>query len=260
MLARSTPDALWEAPGIRLLRPAAIVCRELRRGRGRKRLLAGVNLSVPVGGRLLLVSLPPAAASMVLRILAGLARPDGGAIELAGLTDASSAGWRERVAYVGPESGIPTWLSPYEALELAADFHGLVAVAGDRAIAAAAARAGIGGEELDRPIRRGGRSLLERVSLATALVGNREVMLLDEPLRSLGAADRARWLVFSEPRRTVLIATEDPAGVAAACSHVALLRDGRVALVTPIARLAERGIPLTIRALEALSMQQPRSR
>jgi ABC-type multidrug transport system ATPase subunit len=259
VLARSTPDALWEAPGVRVLRPAAVVCRDLRRGRGRHALLAGVNLSVPVGGRLLVVSRPPAAASMLLRILAGLVRPDGGEIELAGLTDASSTGWRQRVAYVEPDPGIPTWLSPREALELAAGFHGLAAAAGERAIAAAAARAGIGGEELERPILRGGHSLLERVALATALVGDPDVLLLDEPLRTLGAASRAARLAFREPRLTMLVASGDPASMATVCSHVALLRDGRLALLTPISRLAERGIPLTLGALEALA-KQPRSR
>jgi ABC-type multidrug transport system ATPase subunit len=259
VLARSTPDALWEAPGIRLLRPAAIVCRGLRRGRGRRALLAGLNLSVPVGGRLLIMSRPPAAASMLLRILAGLARADGGSIELAGLTDASSARWRERVGYVAPDPGIPTWLSPREALDLAARFHGLAAPAGDRAVAAAAARAGIGGDELERPILRGGRSLLERVALATALVADPEVLLLDEPLRALDAPRRGARLVFAEPRRTVLIASEDPAGVAPACSHVAMLRGGRLVLLTPISRIAELGLPLTIEGLEILAMP-PRSR
>jgi ABC-type multidrug transport system ATPase subunit len=259
VLARSTPDALWQAPGVRLLRPAAIVCRGVRRGRGRQPLLAGLNLTVPVGGRLLIVSRPPPAASMLLRILAGLARADGGTIELAGLTDASPARWRERVGYVGPDPGIPTWLSPHEALDLAAGFHGLAGRAGERAIATAAARAGIGGDELERPILRGGRSLLERVALATALVGGPEVLLLDEPLRALDAARRAARLAFAEPRLTVLIVSEDPAVLAPACSHVALLRGGRLALLTPISRITELGLPITIRGLELLAMP-PRSR
>jgi ABC-type transport system involved in cytochrome c biogenesis ATPase subunit len=44
---------------------------------------------------------------MLLRVLAGLSRPDRGRVEIAGSSDPSSSGWGRRVAYVGSESGDP---------------------------------------------------------------------------------------------------------------------------------------------------------
>src|SRR5438034_9810866 len=89
----STPDALWSSQAIRLLHPAAVVCERLRRRVGRVNLLDRVDLQVPVGARLLLVAVPDAAGSLLLRVLAGLAHADGGPLHLAGglVPDASAA-------------------------------------------------------------------------------------------------------------------------------------------------------------------------
>jgi ABC-2 type transport system ATP-binding protein len=197
---------------------------------------------------------------MLLRVLAGLSRPDGGAFELAGLGDPSSDGWRRRVAYVAADPGIPTWLSPRDALRVAVDLLGLSARSAERAIASAAASAGIRADEIERRIVRGGRSLLERVALATALVGDPEVLLLDDPLRSLPPAQRAALLSLPGPRRTVLVTSTHPAALAGICSHVALLRDGKLALLTAISRLQEHDLPLSAEGLEALANLPRRGR
>ena len=112
----STPDALWSAPSLRVLRPAAVSCTAVSRGR----LLDRVSLSVPVGMRLLVVGEPDESASMLIRVLAGLSRPRRGRVEIAGLADPSASGWGRRVAHLGPEPGIPAWMTPREVLALAA--------------------------------------------------------------------------------------------------------------------------------------------
>ncbi|HEX6475400.1 MAG TPA: ABC transporter ATP-binding protein, partial [Candidatus Limnocylindria bacterium] len=96
------------------MRPAAVVTSGLRRSVGGRKLLEGVDLRVPVGARLLLVSEPGDAASLLLRIMAGLVRPSGGSFDLAGVprSDEADAGWRRRIGYVGGEQGFYPWLSP----------------------------------------------------------------------------------------------------------------------------------------------------
>jgi ABC-type multidrug transport system ATPase subunit len=253
VLRSSTPDALWETPATHLLRPAAIMVRNLRRRARGRPLLDGINLSVPVGARLLVVSRPAASASMLLRILAGVAKPDRGDVRLAGLSDPSAAGWRERVGYVERDPGIPTWLSPREALAVATSQLGVSGPAADRTIRATATRAGIDAIELERPILRGGRALLERVAFATALIGEPEVLLLDEPLHSIDPARRLVVLGFPGRRRTVLLASRYPANEAGLCTHAALLRDGRLALIAPISRLTAEALPLSLEGLETLA-------
>jgi ABC-2 type transport system ATP-binding protein len=249
VLASSTPDALWSAPSLRLLKPAAVSCVGLRRGR----LLDRCSLAVPVGMRLLVVGEPEESASALLRVLAGLSRPDRGRLEIAGMSDPSAEGWGRRIAYLGPEPGIPGWMTPREALELAAGLLELPAGEGARRIERARAWAHLPGDQLDRPVRRGGPPLLQRTGLAAALLADPEVLLLDEPLRALEADERSRLLRLPGRRRTVLLASRYPASEAGLTTHVALLRRGQVVVLARIADLEAAGLPLSTRGIGTLA-------
>ena len=248
-LTSSTPDALWGAPSARVLRPAAIVLADVARGR----LLDGCSLSVPVGMRLLVVSEPPESASALVRVLAGLSRPSRGRVEIAGLSDPSRKGWGRRVAHVGPEPGIHAWMTPREALGLAADLLELPEAEGGRRVERAIEWARIPAEAVDRPVRRGGPPLVQRTALAAALIADPEVLLLDEPLRALEAHERARLLRLPGRRRTIVIASHYPASEAGLTSHVALIRGGRVAALAKIGELEASGLPLSMQGIAALA-------
>ena len=249
MLASSTPDALWSAPSLRVLRPSAVSCTDLTRGR----LLDRCSLSVPVGVRLLIVAEPEESASVLLRVLAGLSRPARGRMEIAGLRDPSSEGWGRRIAYLGPEPGIPSWMTPREALDLAAGLLELPAAEAARRIERALAWAHVPADARDRPVRRGGPPLVQRTGFAAALMADPEVLLLDEPLRALEAEDRSRLLRLPGRRRTILLASRYPASEAGLTTHVGLLRRGRVALIAPTAELEAAGLPLSMRGIGALA-------
>lgn len=248
----STPDALWASRSVRHLRPAAVQCRGLRRARRGDRLLDGVDLAIQVGARVLLVSTPEPSAGLLLRVLAGLARPDGGTFRLAGL--AAPGAWARRVAYVGPGPALPAWLSANEALDLAARLHGYGRPERRRLAAAAIERFGLtGGLGADRPMRHGGAALLQRTAFATALLGEPEVLLLDEPLRALDPRDRSALLTSVPKRTTMLLASRFPASEAGLVDQVAFLRDGRAALHAPVSQLDRHQLPLSLRGVEALA-------
>ena len=253
----STPDALWASRTAGRLRPAAVECRGVRRSVAGQPLLAGADLLVPVGARLLLVSRPDASASLLLRILSGLATAQSGVIRLAGLSlpDAGPRGWARRVAYVGPNADIYPWLSPREALELAARLGGVETADRARLVDASLEHHSLSGVA-ERPIRRSGEAVAQRVALAVALLSEPEVLLLDEPLRALDAEDRDRLLRFPGPRRTVLIASRYPASEQGLVDRFALLVDGRVRLHLPISKLDAQDLPLTLRGLEALAQRR----
>jgi ABC-type multidrug transport system ATPase subunit len=241
----STPEALWRAPALRALHPSAISCTDLVRGR----LLDRCSLAVPVGMRLLLVGQPEASASMLVRILAGLSRPRRGRIEIAGLT----GGWGRRVAYVGPQPGIYAWMTPREALHLAARLLALPAHDAARRIERALAWVRIPADLADRPVGAGGPPLLQRTGLAAALLADPEVLLLDEPLRALAGDERTNLLGLPGQRRTVVLASSDPASEAGLATHVSLIRDGKVALLASLRDLQAAGQPLSMRGILALA-------
>lgn len=244
-MTSSTPDALWSAPSARLLRPAGIAWTNLDRGR----LLTGCSLAVPVGARVLIASEPEASGSVLLRILAGLSPSRRGKIQIAGMRH----GWERRVGYLGPDPGVRSWMTPRETLWLAADLLGLAAPDARRRIVDVLAWSRISAGDADVPVRRGGPALRQRTGLAAALLDDPEVLLLDEPLRAIDAAERRSLLRFPGRRRTVLLASRYPASEAGLVSHVALLRAGRFAMLAPANDLAAAGLPLSMQGIVALA-------
>jgi ABC-type transport system involved in cytochrome c biogenesis ATPase subunit len=93
VLASSTPDALWAAPTARLVHPAAVACRDLSRGR----LLQRCSFRVAPGVRLLIVADPPESASLLLRVIAGLAHASSGRVVVAGIDGGEAATHGARV-------------------------------------------------------------------------------------------------------------------------------------------------------------------
>ena len=75
--------------------------------------------------------------------------------------------------------------------------------------------------------------MAQRVALASAMLTEPEVLLLDEPLRAADAEERARLLTIPGRRRTVVIASRYPASEAGLVNQVAFLRDGRLLLHAP---------------------------
>jgi ABC-2 type transport system ATP-binding protein len=210
--------------------------------------------------RLLLVGEPEASASTLVRILAGLSPPDRGSVEIAGVSDPSVDGWARRVAHLGPEPGIHAWMTPREALRLVAELLELPTPDAARRVERALAWVRIAPDAIDRPVRHGGPPLLQRVGLAAALLGDPEVLLLDEPLRALEADERARLLRLPGRRRTVVMASHHPASEMGMTTHVALLRAGRVALLARVGDLEAEGLRLSQRGIGELADRRAASR
>ena len=242
----STPDALWSSPAAHRLRPVAIEIEGVARMVDGEALLDGVDLAIPAGARVLVAGIDPAAASLLLRVMAGLARPDRGTVLVAGLqrNTAIPEGWARRVGFVGSDPGLPLWMTPAESLQLAARLAGIDGAQRERLIESALQTFQLGAIR-DRPLRHAGRMIAERTALAAALLPDPEVLLLDEPLRAHAPPERLRLLRFPAGRRTVLIASRYPAQEGGIVDRVVLLRDGRVALYAPIEELdADSGLAL----------------
>jgi ABC-type multidrug transport system ATPase subunit len=203
--------------------------------------------------RLLIVSEPAGAASELVRVLAGLARPDAGRIEIAGLADPGPNGWGRRLAHVGPEPGIHRWMTPREALSMSAALLNVPAEDAIHRIKRALAWAGIPSDASNRPVKVGGSQLFQRTGLAAALIADPEVLLLDDPLRALDTAERTRLLRLPGRRHTIVLASRYPAAEAGLVSHIALIRDGALGMLAPVADLAAAGLPLSMRGIVELA-------
>jgi ABC-type multidrug transport system ATPase subunit len=250
----STPDALWSSPAVGRLRPVAVEVNDLARVVAGQRLLDGIRLAVPAGARVLVAGVDPEAPSLLLRIVAGLARSDRGSVMVAGMQreTAIPEGWARRFGYVGSDPGIPLWMTPAESLDLAARLAGIDGHERQRRIEESLQHYQLGAIR-DRPLRHAGRITLERTALAAALLPDPEVLLLDEPLRAHTPSERVRLLHIPGERRTVLTASRFPAQQGGVVDRVVLIRDGRVALYAPISELDAQRLQLSLRGLTALA-------
>jgi putative ABC transport system ATP-binding protein len=205
--------------------------------------LRGVSLELPAGELTAVVGPEGSGKSSLLHLLAGLDRPTGGSIVLAGRTLGTLApreqtGLRRRhIGLLLPEAPALPTISVRENVALP------LMIACERpapeAIDALLRRVGIAQR---RDLRPGDLTASERrrAALARALLGHPSVILADEPARDLDAAESAAMLallrnVAHEDGIAVAVFTRDDA-VAAVADRVVRLDAGRVAGVAePIA-------------------------
>jgi heme exporter protein A len=207
----------------------AILVRGLRVILGDQPALRGVNLTVVRGIRLALVGPNGAGKSTLLRVLAGLLRPESGEVTVCGHTlTADPWGLRRAVGLVGHHTMLHPDLTAHENLAIYAQLYGLDRVAarvddGLRAVALS-----------DRAASRVAtlsRGMLQRLTLARALLHDPAVLLLDEAETGLDARARdllADTLGNSQQQRTVVLASHDLAYVHEVADEIAFMRSGRV--------------------------------
>lgn len=200
---------------------------------GRTPVLRGVDLALAAGESVLLLGRNGAGKSTLLRILAGLARPDQGTVELAGLTlTAAPAAWRRRVGFAGHRSMLYGELTPRENLRFAARLFGLRPADADAALE----RFDLG-PVADRPVGALSRGLIQRTTLARALLHAPSLLLLDEPFTGLDvpSADTLAGLLRERAAAgvAIVLVTHQVEEAWPAVTRVAVLHGGTVALDIP---------------------------
>jgi putative ABC transport system ATP-binding protein len=173
--------------------------------------------------------------STLLYVLAGLQKPDAGRISLAGtslyaLSEARRDGWRrERVGFIFQDFHLVPELSPIANVMLPASFGRMRFDARARATDLLSA---FGVPTERRSVDLLSRGERQRVALARALLFDPPVILADEPTASLDAVSSGEVIAsfrrLAGEGRTIVVASHDPAVVAAA-DRVVTLDHGREA-------------------------------
>jgi ABC-2 type transport system ATP-binding protein len=210
---------------------AAVEVTGLEVDRGGRRVLRAVNCAVATGTVTGLLGPSGSGKSTLMRAVVGVQRIRGGTVRVLG-EPAGSTGLRRRVGYVTQAPSVYGDLSVRENARYFAALHGLGHAEADRAVDAVGLTDA--GEQLVGSLSGGQRS---RASLACALIGRPELLVLDEPTVGLDPVLREDlWGMFRRMAAagTTLLVSSHVMDEAARCDRLLLLRDGAlVADATP---------------------------
>jgi ABC-2 type transport system ATP-binding protein len=226
---------------------AIVRARGLTKHYGEAEVLRDIVLEVRRGEIFALLGPNGAGKTTLVEILAGLRQPSGGEASVFGV-DPATAGraWRERVGMVLQESRPEPGLTVRECLELYAGYY-----AEPRSIDETIALTGLGdradalGAELS-----GGQQ--RRLDLALALIGDPELLFLDEPTTGFDpAARRLAWSAIDGLRalgKTIVLTTHYMDEAELLADRIAIIAHGEiVAGGTPATLGGRDALPATIR-------------
>ena len=195
--------------------------------------LDGVDLAVPDGSVYGLVGPNGAGKTTLLGLLSGLRRPTAGELKI----DVP----RQKMALLPDTPQFDPWLTGREVVELARTLMG-VSADPDRVLA----DAGLS-DAADRRVGGYSRGMLQRLGLAATIVGQPEVLLLDEPASALDPAGRREVLDLIarlRGRATVILSSHILSDVQEVCDTVGVMRAGRLLFQGPLERLlVGRAVP-----------------
>jgi ABC-2 type transport system ATP-binding protein len=219
--------------------PRAIEVDDLRVVRGGQVVIPGMTVAVPTGTVTGLLGPSGSGKSTLIRAIVGVQIVERGAVRVLG-EPAGSPTLRRRVAYVTQAPSLYNDLTVEENLRYFARVLG-VETAGARAVVDRVQL----GRERTRVVGTLSGGQRARVSLATALLGSPDLLVLDEPTVGLDPVlRRDLWAMFHDlaAAGATLLVSSHVMDEAERCSTLLLIREGElVAAETPEALKARTG-------------------
>jgi len=220
---------------------AAIKCRGLVKRYGDVTAVAGIDLDVRRGECFGMLGPNGAGKTTTIEILQGLRQPDGGEVEVLGLTwDRHEGELRQRMGTQLQETKLPEKLKVEEAVRLFRSFYRRGRSV-DEVLALVALE-----EKRTAWVGKLSGGQRQRLAVACALVCNPDLLFLDEPTTGLDPQSRRQlWGVVEEFRRrggTVLLTTHYMEEAERLCDRVAVVDHGEIiALGSPRELIASLG-------------------
>jgi len=210
--------------------PPAIRVRKLTKAFGHLTALRGVDLELAEGEFLTLFGPNGAGKTTLIRILASLARPSSGTVHIRGQDLGKEAtAVRRQIGLISHQPLLYGDLTADENLRFFAQLYDLPDAAAR--INAVLEQVGLVSRRRD-PVRTYSRGMVQRLTIARAVLHDPAIMLLDEPYTGLDlqAADMLRGVLqeLAASNRTVILTTHNLEQGLEMCDRAAVLNRGRI--------------------------------
>ncbi|MGW6059003.1 ATP-binding cassette domain-containing protein [Streptomyces sp. NPDC055189] len=213
--------------------PAALSAVALRKSYGDKVVLDGIDLTVPRGTVFALLGPNGAGKTTAVKILSTLIAPDAGTVRVGGhdpSTDAHAA--RAMIGVTGQFSAVDGLITGEENMLLMADLHHLSKQEGRRVAAELLERFDLV-EAAKKPASSYSGGMKRRLDIAMTLVGNPQIIFLDEPTTGLDPRSRhTMWQIIRELVTggvTVFLTTQYLQEADELADRIAVLSNGQIA-------------------------------
>ena len=191
--------------------------------------LRGLTLSVPTGSAFGLIGPNGAGKTTFIKVLLGVVRPTSGEVTVLG-GDPQDTSVRARIGYLPERMHLPAALRARDFLRSVATLKGLSSK--DAELVALLARVGL--STGDQRVGTFSKGMRQRLGLAAAMLGQPELLILDEPTDGIDPVGRVevRALLLEEKKRgaTILLNSHLLSETERICDRIGVLDHGQLRL------------------------------
>ena len=209
---------------------------------GARTVIDNVSLTIPRGGAFGLAGPEGAGKTILIRMVLGLTPASSGSMRVLGISVPAQRGLA--LGKVGAMVGEPRFHRYLTGRENLRVFAAAREPGADRRIESSLERVGLRERAGDR-VATYPAALRQRLGVAACLLGDPELLILDEPAHGLDPAviPRFRQLVrsFTDEGRTVVLCTRRLDEVERTCHAAAVLARGRIVAQGPVREIAGAG-------------------
>ena len=218
----------------------------------------GVTFDLEAGQAFGLLGPNGAGKTSVVKMIAGLLRPDSGSISLFGSNPGNPTA-RTELGFAPEDPDFPKFLRATEVLDYFASLLGLDEEERKRRIPETLAFAGLESER--RQVRQFSKGMKQRLGIAQAILGRPKLLILDEPTADLDPIGRrdVRALIDRLKQRgvAVLLNSHLLSEVERVCDTVAILARGRVLKEGTMSEVVPEGSTLEEVFVQLVEANQP---
>ena len=178
---------------------AIVSTRQIVKDFGEVEALKGVTIDIPQGVVYGLLGPNGAGKTTLIRILSTLLKPTSGSAYVAGIdVESDPAAVREKIGLAGQSAAVDKFLTGRETLIVTGRLYNLTALEARRRADVILERIGLS-EAADRIVKTYSGGMKRRLDLAACLVGEPQVLFLDEPTTGLDPRSRSEvWKMIKE--------------------------------------------------------------